>query len=300
MEPDTDLKFLSTAVPCKKGVYGLLSFCNVPKRLLVTPLGYNVTVIPRRMRARVENVQSLSIPVTSENVGKHALLFDLDGTLAPIAATPQQAHVPTETLDVLARLEKLTGGAIAIVSGRPLAQIDALVRPLVLTGAGLHGAQWRGPDGTLHELPVDTAAVARMVESLAPLVDRWPGTQLEHKGLSLAFHYRNAPDREHDVRIAAELAIQPHADRFVLQPGKMVVEIKPRQASKAGAINRLMGIAPFAGRIPLFAGDDLTDEAGFQAVKALGGVTIKIGEGDSVADWRFPTPAALAAWLALL
>jgi trehalose 6-phosphate phosphatase len=245
-------------------------------------------------------VQSTSIPVTSENVGKHALLFDLDGTLAPIAATPQQAHVPVETIDVLQRLTKLTGGAIAIVSGRPLAQIDALMHPLVLSGAGLHGAQWREPDGTLRELPVDTAAVASMVESLAPLAERWPGIQLEHKGLSLALHYRNAPDHEHDVRIASEMAIQRHADRFVLQPGKMVMEIKPRQASKAAAINRLMGCAPFAGRVPLFAGDDLTDEAGFHAVKALGGVTIKIGEGDSVADWRFPTPAALAGWLALL
>ncbi|HTK00531.1 MAG TPA: trehalose-phosphatase [Bordetella sp.] len=245
-------------------------------------------------------MQSPSIPVTNDNVGKHALLFDLDGTLAPIAATPQQAHVPAETIDVLGRLEKLTGGALAIVSGRPLEQIDALVRPLVLTGAGLHGAQWREPDGTMHELPVDTAAVASMVESLAPLVERWPGTQLEHKGLSLAFHYRNAPDHEHDARVAAEMAIKPHAALFVLQPGKMVVEIKPRHASKAAAINRLMGLAPFAGRVPLFAGDDLTDEAGFQAVKSMGGITIKIGEGDSVADWRFPTPAALAGWLALL
>ncbi|OZI63270.1 trehalose-phosphatase [Bordetella genomosp. 11] len=242
----------------------------------------------------------MSIPVSKDNVGRHALLFDLDGTLAPIAATPQQAHVPAETIDVLERLGKVTGGAVAIVSGRPLAQIDALVHPLVLPGAGLHGAQWREPDGTLHEMPVDTAAVARMVESLAPLAERWPGTQLEHKGLSLAFHYRNAPDLEQEVRIAADMAMQPHADRFVLQPGKMVVEIKPRHASKAAAISRLMGMAPFAGRVPVFAGDDLTDEAGFQAVKAIGGVTIKIGEGDSVADWRFPTPAALAGWLALL
>jgi trehalose 6-phosphate phosphatase len=245
-------------------------------------------------------VQRNSIPVTNENVGRHALLFDLDGTLAPIAATPQQAHVPAETIEILQRLEAATSGAIAIVSGRPLSQIDALVRPLVLPGAGLHGAQWREPGGRMHELPVDTPAVASMVESLAPLVDRSPGLQLENKGLSLAVHYRNAPDREHDVRIAAQMAIQPHADRFVLQPGKMVMEIKPRQASKAAAISRLMGLAPFAGRVPLFAGDDLTDEAGFQAVKTLGGITIKIGEGDSVADWRFPTPAALAAWLALL
>jgi trehalose 6-phosphate phosphatase len=248
----------------------------------------------------MNSVDPTHIPVTTENIDKHALLFDLDGTLAPIAATPQQAHVPADTLQVLQRLQKCVGGALAIVSGRPLSQIDSLVHPLVLCGAGLHGAQWREPDGKVHELPVDTRAVASMVQTLSPMVERWPGLQLEHKGLSLAVHYRNAPDHEHDVRIAAESAVQSYADRFVLQPGKMVVEIKPRQASKAAAINRLMGLAPFAGRVPLFAGDDLTDEAGFQAVKALGGVTIKIGEGDTAADFRLPTPAALASWLALL
>lgn len=263
-------------------------------------MGYNVTVISRFERVRVDSVQSTSIPITSENIGKHALLFDLDGTLAPIAAMPQLAHVPPETIDVLRRLHKAAGGAVAIVSGRPLSQIDTLVHPLILSAAGLHGAQWRQPDGSIHELPVDTAAVASMVESVAPLVERWPGIQLEHKGLSLALHYRNAPDHEQDVGIAAKMAVEPHADRFVLQPGKMVMEIKPRHASKAAAINRLMGLPPFAGRLPLFAGDDLTDEAGFEAVKAMGGITIKIGEGDSVADWRFPTPAALANWLALL
>lgn len=248
----------------------------------------------------MNSVQSNPIPVSTQNVGRHALLFDLDGTLAPIAATPQQAQVPQETLGVLQRLEKLATGAVAIVSGRPLSQIDSLIHPLTLCAAGLHGAQWREPDGSVHQLPVDTAAVAAMVSSLAPMVDRWPGLQLEDKGLSLAVHYRNAPDHEHDVRIAAEAALQPHVDRFVLQPGKMVIEIKPRQASKAAAINRMMGLAPFAGRVPLFAGDDLTDEAGFQAVKAMGGITIKVGEGDTAADFRLPTPAALASWLALL
>ncbi|WP_157664488.1 trehalose-phosphatase [Bordetella genomosp. 9] len=245
-------------------------------------------------------MQRTSLPVTSENVGKHALLFDLDGTLAPIAATPEQAHVPAATIETLERLHGLTQGAVAIVSGRPLSQIDTLIHPLVLCGAGLHGAQWREPDGRVHTLPVDTAGVEAMAQTLAPLVARWAGIQLEHKGLSLAVHYRNSPDREQDVKIAAQMALQPHADRFVLQPGKMVVEIKPRQASKAAAIGRLMGMPPFAGRIPVFAGDDLTDEAGFEAVKAMGGVAIKIGEGDSIADWRLPTPAALAGWLALL
>jgi trehalose 6-phosphate phosphatase len=245
-------------------------------------------------------LQSLPIPVNQENFSEYAFLFDLDGTLAPIASAPEHAHVPVATLEVLEKLQDACAGAVAIVSGRSIAQIDGLVRPLALPAAGLHGAQWRGPDGRLVQLEIDTAAVAAMVHRLEPLVENHAGLQLEHKGLSLALHYRNAPDMQAQVHAAASLALRPHADAFVLQPGKMVVEIKPRQASKAGAIVRLMAFAPFIGRTPVFAGDDLTDEAGFEAVKAMDGVSIKIGEGATVADWHFPTPAALAQWLALL
>ncbi len=245
-------------------------------------------------------MQSTPLPVTKNNITGYAFLFDMDGTLAPIAASPEQAAVPEATREALQQLHDACGGAVAIVSGRPISEIDHLLAPQVYCAAGLHGAQLRGPDGRQSQLPVDNDAVAQMVRELLPLAQAHPGLKLEDKGLSLALHYRNAPDLQGLVSEAVNAVLLAHTHAFVLQPGKMVLEIKPRQASKAGAIGRLMQSPPFAGRLPLFAGDDLTDEAGFDIARQLGGVSIKIGDGDTRAQWRMPTPAALAAWLALL
>ncbi|WP_082621584.1 trehalose-phosphatase [Bordetella sp. N] len=245
-------------------------------------------------------MQSPPLPVTKNNITGYAFLFDMDGTLAPIAASPEQAMVPDATRAALKELHEACGGALAIVSGRPISEIDHLVAPQVYCAAGLHGAQVRGPDGRQTQLTVDSDAVGAMVRALLPLVQAHAGLQLEDKGLSLALHYRNAPDLQALASEAVNAVLLPHTDAFVLQPGKMVLEIKPRGASKAGAISRLMETPPFAGRLPLFAGDDLTDEAGFDMARQMGGVSIKIGEGDTRAEWRMPTPAALAGWLALL
>lgn len=247
------------------------------------------------------NLQRPTIPITRDDITRHAFLFDFDGTLAPIAATPEQAVVPAATLEILEQLQSATDGALAIVSGRPIAEIDHLLAPLQLPAAGLHGAQWRGPgSSTVTQIDLDPSPVDAMVAYLRPLVENNPGLHLEHKGLSLALHYRNAADLQSQVIGAAEAAVQPYHDHFTLQPGKMVMEIKPRHASKAGGIERLMAVAPFSGRLAVFAGDDLTDEAGFRAVNRMGGISIKVGEGPTEAAFRLPTPAALAAWLALL
>ncbi|OZI30284.1 trehalose-phosphatase [Bordetella genomosp. 10] len=245
-------------------------------------------------------MQSKPLPVTKNNITGYAFLFDMDGTLAPIAASPEQAAVPAATRETLEKLREACGGALAIVSGRPISEIDHLLAPEVYCAGGLHGAQLRGPDGRQTQLGVDSEAVAAMVRALLPLAQAHPGLQLEDKGLSLALHYRNAPDLQGLVSEAVNAALLPHTHGFVLQPGKMVLEIKPRHASKAGAITRLMDMPPFAGRRPLFAGDDLTDEAGFEAIHRMDGVSIKIGDGETRAQWRMPTPAALAAWLDLL
>ncbi|MFC4274797.1 trehalose-phosphatase [Achromobacter aloeverae] len=243
---------------------------------------------------------STSLPVTRNNITGYAFLFDLDGTLAPIAASPELAAVPEATRATLEKLHAVCGGALAIVSGRPISEIDHLLAPRVYCAGGLHGAQLRGPDGRQAQLEVDAEAVAAMVRALLPLTQAHAGLKLEDKGLSLALHYRNAPALQGLVSEAVNEALRPHTHAFVLQPGKMVLEIKPRQASKAGAISRLMDMSPFAGRLPLFAGDDLTDEAGFDIARRMGGVSIKVGDGDTRAQWRMPTPAALAAWLDLL
>jgi len=228
-----------------------------------------------------------------------AFFFDLDGTLAPLADTPRAVRVPAGTLAALGALARASGGAVAVVSGRALADLDRLLAPLRLAAAGQHGAELRGPGGRVRRLPADARRLAEMAASLEPLLARGPGLELERKGLALALHYRNAPALEEAARRAMEDALRG-AEGFVLQPGKMVYEIKPRGASKGAAIAALMERAAFRGRLPLFAGDDLTDEAGFDFVQSQGGVSIKIGPGPTRARWRLASPDALAAWLGRL
>ncbi|SUA93326.1 trehalose-phosphatase [Pandoraea pulmonicola] len=237
------------------------------------------------------------------DVATTAFFFDLDGTLAPLAERPGAVHLPHDTAAVLASLFERTSGAVAVVSGRTIDDIDGLLAPLKVPAAGLHGAeirhgdgQWRRADGHAE----DTAQVAAMVAPLQALVAQHPGLLLENKGCAVALHYRGAPELASMARDTMRALADLHADRFALQPGKLVFELRPRHVSKGRAITTLLKEPPFAGRTPLFAGDDLTDEAGFADVNALGGVTIKIGEGQTCAHHRLPSPEALTAWLLTL
>ncbi|PTE00386.1 trehalose-phosphatase [Pandoraea apista] len=237
------------------------------------------------------------------DVATVAFFFDLDGTLAPLASRPDAVRLPRDTASVLARLFERTNGAVAVVSGRAIDDIDGLLAPLRVAAAGLHGAEIRHADGEWvraegHAL--DTARVAEMAAPLRALVAQHPGLLLENKGSALALHYRNAPELVGVARDTMCALADLHADSFALQPGKFVFELRPRHVSKGRAIATLLKEAPFAGRTPLFAGDDLTDEAGFADVNALGGITIKIGEGDTCAHHRLPSPEALTAWLLTL
>lgn len=229
-----------------------------------------------------------------------AIFLDLDGTLAPIASTPDRASIPQTTLRLLGSLWRASKGSVAIVSGRDAPDIDRLLAPLHLPYAALHGARIKTPDGRTETLDVpsnDLAGICAVVENG---MRRLPGTIIERKALSIALHYRNAPEFESEVNQIAANALAGHDAAFEIQRGKMVVEIKPRGASKAAAIRRLMSVAPFLGRIPLFAGDDLTDESAFQAVNAMNGISIKVGPGETQASWRLDDPLALSAWLSSL
>lgn len=226
-----------------------------------------------------------------------AVFIDFDGTLAPIVAHPALATLPPEAATQLQRLYRATGGALAIVTGRSLPDLDARMAPLRLPAAGLHGAQWRDAQGREGILPVDAAPVEEMARSLQAYADAHPGVLVERKPLAVAVHYRGAPALAADVRRLAESTCAQYADAFCLQAGKMVLEIKPRAANKGEAIRRFMQLPPFAGRIPVYAGDDLTDEAGFLAVNAMGGVSIKIGQGDTAAQLALPGTQAFLRWL---
>jgi trehalose 6-phosphate phosphatase len=229
-----------------------------------------------------------------------ALFLDLDGTVAPISSTPDAAYVPASSLILLERLQVATGGALAIVSGRDGTAIDRMLDGLRLPYAATHGAQLRMPDGQQESLAVPRRPLETMVAHLRSGANRLPGTLIEHKALSVALHYRNAPQFEAEARRLARSALSGHEKDFVIQAGKMVFEIRPRGANKGSALRRLMSFPPFIGRRPLMAGDDVTDESAFEIANVLGGITIKIGPGLSVARWRLDTPQALADWLGSL
>ncbi|MBA1275995.1 trehalose-phosphatase [Stutzerimonas azotifigens] len=225
-----------------------------------------------------------------------AFFFDVDGTLAEIQPRPEQVFIPPVTLRSIEQLQTL-GVPVAVVSGRRIEELDRLLSPLRLPAAGVHGAERRGIDGTLHHLALDAQALQRIEQELTTACDRYPGLRLENKGVAFALHYRQAPELEPQVRELAEDFAQRYADVLSLQPGKCVFELKPKGASKGEVIRDMMREAPFNGRVPVFVGDDLTDEAGFAVVDELGGYTYKVGTGETLARQRFDSVAAVSLWL---
>ncbi len=227
-----------------------------------------------------------------------ALFLDIDGTLLTHAETPDAVYVDDALRELLARLQAQADGALALISGRSIDDVDALFAPLVLPVAGQHGVEWRDAAGTLHRLPFPEAHLRQVAQRFAAFKARHPGIVFEDKGHNLALHYRLAPQLEREVRALVEHAVADLGGDFELQAGKMVVELKPGGHDKGTAIEAFMATAPFAGRTPVFLGDDLTDEFGFETVRRLGGHAVKVGDGESVADWRLPDVGAVRAWLA--
>jgi trehalose 6-phosphate phosphatase len=227
-----------------------------------------------------------------------ALFLDIDGTLLTHAETPDAVYVDDALRALLEQLRSLCGGALALVSGRAVDDVDALFAPLVLPVAGQHGVERRDATGVHHQLPFPEEHLRQVAQRFAAFKARHPGIVFEDKGHSLALHYRLAPQLEREVRALVEHAVADLGGDFELQAGKMVVELKPGGHDKGSAIETFMAEAPFAGRTPVFIGDDLTDEFGFTTVQRLGGHAVKVGEGETVADWRLADVAGVRAWLA--
>lgn len=226
-----------------------------------------------------------------------AFFFDFDGTLVELAPTPDGILVPTEMVSLLHDLRRLSHGAVAIVSGRGIDSIDSFLGIPDLPVAGMHGAERRDANGDTQRVGFNDERLLRMEQVLADVVSRNPGMLLEIKGAALALHYRNAPEREAVARAATERLVADYAGAYVLQPGKMVYEIKPKDVDKGRALRAFLDEPPFAGRTPLFAGDDLTDEKGFAVVNEHGGLSIKVGGGDTIARARVASVDSLLAWL---
>lgn len=227
-----------------------------------------------------------------------ALFLDFDGTLVDIAPRPEAVQVEPGLVETLVTLRDRLGGALALVSGRPVSQLDGFLAPARLDAAGLHGVE-RRVDGTLsggrpEDHPALRAQVARLHEEAASL----PQVLIEDKGASVAVHWRlaSAADTERAEALVKQAADALGVD-YRLQLGKAVGEIVPAQATKGVAIRAFMGQAPYAGRRAVFLGDDKTDEIAFASVAEDGGVAIRVGDGDTVASRRLPDPTAVRALL---
>lgn len=229
-----------------------------------------------------------------------AFFFDFDGTLVDLAPTPDGVLVRPDMLALLADLRRVTHGAVAVVSGRGIESIDTFLGMPDLPIAGLHGAERRDANGDTQRIGFHDQRLLHMEQVLAEVVRTHAGMLLEIKGAALALHYRNAPEHEGVARAATERLAAEFADAYVLQPGKMVYEIKPKDVDKGRALRAFLDEPPFAGRRPVFAGDDLTDEKGFAVVNEKGGVSIKVGGGDTIANTRVESVEALLGWLAAL
>jgi trehalose 6-phosphate phosphatase len=220
-----------------------------------------------------------------------ALFLDFDGTLVEIAPRPDAVVVPPGLPGLLTRLAARLGGALAIVSGRTLAELEVLL-PTPLPMAGDHGATLRRAPGAAPEhlpLPRPQPAWRRAAEAFATA---HPGALVEPKSHGFVLHYRQAPTAEAPGRALLE-ALIGRDGAFELLPARMAFEVKPRAVSKAGAVTGLLAHPPFAGRIPVYVGDDVTDEAGMAAARAAGGTGLRLQDA-------FGTPAALRDWLARL
>ena len=226
-----------------------------------------------------------------------ALFLDFDGTLVELAMTPDAVVIPSKLRTILSTCAEAFGGAVAVVSGRPISTLDALLDPLRLPAAGLHGLELRLPDGTVEEIAHRAAGLAGLRARFMSLVQEDARLVVEDKGSSLTLHFRRAPEREHELHeLVAEAVVRHHGHHMMR--GKMVLEIRPVHADKGTAIDRFLETPPFVGRLPVFAGDDITDEDGFAAVNRHGGISIKVGTGETQAAYRVPDVAALRGWLA--
>jgi len=226
-----------------------------------------------------------------------AWFFDIDGTLIEFAATPSAVRRDAALQRLIARLHRAAGGALALISGRSIADIDALFPGTRLPVAGQHGVERRDAAGRVsrHAFPTERLAWAR--ERLSEAASRHPGLLLEDKGLSLAVHYRRAPRLAGFAHRLVRSLQARLGDAYCVQTGKRVVEMKPAGRDKGGAVVEFLREAPFRGRVPVFVGDDVTDEYGFAMVNRARGHSVKVGAGRTVARLRLRDVRAVREWL---
>jgi trehalose 6-phosphate phosphatase len=236
------------------------------------------------------------VPLVSiENI---SVFLDVDGTLLDFATRPEAVIVPKNLQNTLERLSKKLDGAVAFISGRPLADIDRIFAPLRFPTVGGHGAEIRVPegDGLNHHgsVPFDRA----LKQQFFDLKQLGAGIVIEDKGYSIAVHYRLAPDLAGLVIAAVtDIWVKSGKRSFEILPGKFVIEVKPRGFDKGTGLREMMGYAPFTGRRPLFIGDDTTDRAAFAALPEFNGIGFSVGGIVAGASFNFDGPRDVRLWL---
>ena len=236
------------------------------------------------------NMADPAAPPPLASFGKAALFLDFDGTLVALADRPGEISVSPQLPDLLERLAHRLGGRIAILTGRALADLDSHLSVAGVALCGSHGLERGSP-------PEPPPGLADARAALAAFAGVDPGLIVEAKPASVALHYRLAPHRAAEsLALAHDVALRTG---LTVQPGKMVVELRPHGADKGNALTAMMAEPPFAGARPVFVGDDLTDEAGFRAAAAMGGFGVLVGPARvSAAGYRLPDVDAVHAWLA--
>ena len=239
----------------------------------------------------------MSIPAIPHE--RLALFLDVDGTLIEIAETPDAVVVPASLKSLLNALSTRLDGALALVSGRSIADLDVLFTPLQFTASGIHGCERREPTGCMARPQIDTSALAAIRAELSEWVRHHPALLMENKAYALAVHYRRAPELEATVRSHLMPLLERAGGAFELHRGKFVFEIRPAGFSKRNAVHSFMQQVPFAGRVPMFIGDDVTDEDGFAMVNSLGGISVRVGDDSiqTLAKYRLANVGAVLEWL---
>ncbi|MGH6857804.1 MAG: trehalose-phosphatase [Methylocella sp.] len=242
---------------------------------------------------------NITAPLLVPDFQTCALLLDVDGTILDLAPTPREVRVPSSLRHAMTRLSERTGGALALVSGRPLSDLDLLFAPLQLPAVGGHGAEFRLSAGSGLEIPRTAPLDATLKRKFAAIAEIGPGILIEDKGYSVALHYRLAPELGDVVNEAATRICRENPSVSIeLLRGKSVLEIKQAGFSKATGVRQLMRYPPFRDRHPIFIGDDVTDESVFEIIGEFDGRAYSVGRMASGVDGHFENPEAVRGWLA--
>ncbi len=226
----------------------------------------------------------------------HALFLDFDGTLVELVDDPNAVALAADRVERLEEMTRRLSGALAVVSGRRIADLDGFLAPLAFAAAGVHGLERRRrPDGEIEYL-MQPEALDPVRNALAPTLEANQRLRLEDKGTALVLHYRTAPDLAETAKSVMRHAVEKRDDLVVME-GDNIVEVHPAGMDKGKALADFMTAAPFAGRIPVYLGDDTTDEFALKVVTEMGGIAIKVGGKESVAEYRLADVADVHHWL---